>query len=140
MKKFWNLLVAVLVVMGAVACTENYENVDGTMEQGLSLGLGNAPVKRVVEYAKKNGIDMVVANGENSADGNGITPASAQRILDAGADVITTGNHVFRQYSAHDLQDGTILLNLRLQHRVEEVCDNCHKHIGDSHTRARSQA
>lgn len=37
MKKFWNLLVAVLVVMGAVACTENYENVDGTMEQGLSF-------------------------------------------------------------------------------------------------------
>ena len=37
MKKFWNLLVAVLVVMGAVACTENYENVDGAVEQGLSF-------------------------------------------------------------------------------------------------------
>ena len=54
---------------------------------------------------KHYGVDAVIVNGENSADGNGITPASAQRILDAGADVITTGNHVFRQYSAHDLLD-----------------------------------
>ena len=37
MKKFWNLLVAVLVVMGAVACTENIDNVDGAVEQGLSF-------------------------------------------------------------------------------------------------------
>ena len=37
MKKFWNLMVAVLVVLGAVACTENIDNVDGTVEQGLSF-------------------------------------------------------------------------------------------------------
>lgn len=42
---------------------------DGTMEQGLSLGLGNAPVKRVVEYAKKNGIDMVVESEDQQPDG-----------------------------------------------------------------------
>lgn len=50
-------------------------------------------------------VDAVIVNGENSADGNGITPASAQRLLNAGADVITTGNHVFRQRSAYDLLD-----------------------------------
>ena len=37
--------------------------------------------------------DLVIVNGENSAPGNGITPASAHALLDAGADVITGGNH-----------------------------------------------
>jgi metallophosphoesterase (TIGR00282 family) len=46
---------------------------------------------------KLNGIDIVIANGENSAEGNGITPVSAQQLFDAGVDVITTGNHVFRR-------------------------------------------
>ena len=43
------------------------------------------------------GIDFVIANGENSADGNGITPISANDLFDSGVDVITTGNHVFRR-------------------------------------------
>lgn len=45
------------------------------------------------------GAELVVVNGENSAEGNGISPQSAQSIFDAGADVITTGNHVFRKKS-----------------------------------------
>ena len=36
-------------------------------------------------------------NGENAADGLGITPRLAEVILDAGADVITLGNHTFRR-------------------------------------------
>ncbi len=43
--------------------------------------------------------DLAIVNGENSADGNGIDPRSAQAIYDAGADVITTGNHAFRKNS-----------------------------------------
>ena len=43
------------------------------------------------------GIDVTIVNGENSANGNGITEASADMIINAGADVITTGNHAFRQ-------------------------------------------
>ncbi len=46
---------------------------------------------------KTEGIDMVVANGENSADGNGITPSSAEFIFSSGVDVITAGNHTFRR-------------------------------------------
>ncbi|MBP3380778.1 MAG: TIGR00282 family metallophosphoesterase [Ruminococcus sp.] len=42
-------------------------------------------------------IDVIVVNGENSAQGNGISPKSANAILRAGADVITTGNHAFRR-------------------------------------------
>lgn len=39
--------------------------------------------------------DMVIANGENAADGNGITPAIMCELFAAGADVLTTGNHVW---------------------------------------------
>lgn len=45
----------------------------------------------------KYSIDVVIVNGENSSDGNGITPFSAGLLLDAGADAITTGNHSFRR-------------------------------------------
>ena len=41
--------------------------------------------------------DFCVVNGENAADGAGITPRIADRILAAGADVITLGNHVWRR-------------------------------------------
>lgn len=40
--------------------------------------------------------EMVVVNGENSAGGMGITEKTAKALFDAGADVITTGNHVYR--------------------------------------------
>ncbi len=54
---------------------------------------------------KTQGIDLVIANGENSADGNGITPASAEYLLDSGVDVITTGNHSFRRRECYDYYD-----------------------------------
>lgn len=46
---------------------------------------------------KEKGIDFVIANGENSAEGNGIVPISANKILGGGVDVITGGNHTFRR-------------------------------------------
>lgn len=54
---------------------------------------------------KLKNIDLVIANGENSADGNGLTPASAQYLLDSGVDVITTGNHSFRRRESYELYD-----------------------------------
>jgi len=41
--------------------------------------------------------DLCVVNGENAADGAGITPRIAARLLAAGADAITLGNHVWRR-------------------------------------------
>lgn len=55
-------------------------------------------LKKALRGAKqKLGAEIVIVNGENSAEGNGINPASADAIFEAGADVITTGNHCFRQ-------------------------------------------
>jgi metallophosphoesterase (TIGR00282 family) len=42
-------------------------------------------------------VDFCVVNAENVADGAGITPRLAERLLAAGADVITLGNHVWRR-------------------------------------------
>ena len=39
--------------------------------------------------------DLIIANGENSAAGFGITPALAEDLFEMGIDVITTGNHVW---------------------------------------------
>jgi len=44
--------------------------------------------------------DFVVVNGENAAGGFGITESILNELLDAGADVITTGNHVWDQKEA----------------------------------------
>ena len=42
-------------------------------------------------------VDFCVVNGENAADGAGITPRLADRLLAAGADVVTLGNHTWRR-------------------------------------------
>jgi 2',3'-cyclic-nucleotide 2'-phosphodiesterase len=42
-------------------------------------------------------IDVCVVNGENAADGVGITPRLAEQLLAAGADAITLGNHTWRR-------------------------------------------
>jgi hypothetical protein len=51
--------------------------------------------ERLPEIVKKHSIDLVIANGENSAAGFGITPALAEELFDLGIDVMTTGNHVW---------------------------------------------
>ena len=45
-------------------------------------------------------LDFVLINGENAAGGFGITETIFQSLLDAGADVVTTGNHVWDQREA----------------------------------------
>jgi metallophosphoesterase (TIGR00282 family) len=41
------------------------------------------------------GASFAIVNGENAADGRGITPRLADRLLAAGADVVTLGNHTW---------------------------------------------
>jgi 2',3'-cyclic-nucleotide 2'-phosphodiesterase len=46
--------------------------------------------------------DVCIVNGENVADGVGITPKLAERLLAAGADLITLGNHTWRRTEIAD--------------------------------------
>ena len=56
-------------------------------------------------------VDVCIVNGENSADGNGILPTSAEAIFAAGADVITGGNHTFRRREIYEqLEENAFLL------------------------------
>ena len=68
-------------------------------------GPGMDRICRSLRYLKrKTGADFVVVNGEN-ASVVGITPAQAEDILDAGADVITMGNHTFGKREIVDYMD-----------------------------------
>jgi 2',3'-cyclic-nucleotide 2'-phosphodiesterase len=49
--------------------------------------------------------DFVVVNGENSAGGLGITPKIADQLFAAGVDVITLGNHTYRQRDIYTYLD-----------------------------------
>lgn len=49
------------------------------------------------KYRTQKRADMVIVNGENAAVGNGLDAGSAQRLLDCGADVLTSGNHIWQK-------------------------------------------
>lgn len=56
------------------------------------------------------GADLVIVNGENSAPGNGISPDSARALFDAGADVVTGGNHTWRRREIYTMLDDEAML------------------------------
>ena len=53
--------------------------------------------ERLRSIKDEHEIDVCVVNGENAADGIGITPRLAEQILGLGVDAITLGNHAFRR-------------------------------------------
>jgi metallophosphoesterase (TIGR00282 family) len=53
--------------------------------------------ERLPSLREELGVDFCIANGENVADGVGITPKLADRLLACGVDAITLGNHVWRR-------------------------------------------
>ena len=53
--------------------------------------------KYLPQIREENGIDVVIANGENAAAGRGITGTIAKELMEAGADLITLGDHVWDQ-------------------------------------------
>ncbi len=60
---------------------------------------------KLPKIKREHSIDLTIVNGENSADGNGITPFSANLLLNGGADIITTGNHCFRRREMNDMYE-----------------------------------
>ncbi|MCP8940151.1 TIGR00282 family metallophosphoesterase [Alsobacter sp. SYSU M60028] len=60
----------------------------------------NAVVRRLPGLREAWKLDCVVINGENAAGGFGITEAICDELIEAGADVVTLGNHSFDQREA----------------------------------------
>jgi 2',3'-cyclic-nucleotide 2'-phosphodiesterase len=61
--------------------------------------------ERLPNLRRDREIDFVIANAENVADGVGITSRIAKRLLAAGVDVITLGNHAYRQREVYPYLD-----------------------------------
>jgi 2',3'-cyclic-nucleotide 2'-phosphodiesterase len=69
---------------------------------------GRAGLARVMpELRERHRPDMVIANGENTAGGLGITEKIAIELLNLGVDVITTGNHVYKHREVYPFLDRT---------------------------------
>ncbi len=59
---------------------------------------GRRAVKTLVpSLRREQGIDLVIANGENTAGGFGLTLDTAHELLDSGVDILTSGNHIWDQ-------------------------------------------
>ena len=75
---------------------------------GLS---GVNKVKEILpKFKKENNIDFVIANGENSADGMGITSKIFKELIVSGVDVITMGNHTWGKKDIFNIIDNKKLL------------------------------
>jgi metallophosphoesterase (TIGR00282 family) len=59
------------------------------------------------ELRSRHSPDLVIANGENTAGGVGITEGTARELLEMGVDVITTGNHAFRHREVYGFFDSS---------------------------------
>jgi metallophosphoesterase (TIGR00282 family) len=59
---------------------------------------GIAFVKRALPVlVKHDAVDLVIANAENAADGSGLTPKDYRQLREAGVDLITLGDHVYKK-------------------------------------------
>ena len=56
-----------------------------------------AVIDSIPKFKEERGVDFVIVNGENSANGRGITPRISIELLRAGAAVITSGDHIWDQ-------------------------------------------
>jgi len=65
---------------------------------------GRRAVRQLVPKLREQlELDAVIANGENSAGGSGITPGTAKEIFDSGVDAITSGDHLWDQKEVVEL-------------------------------------
>ena len=77
------------------------------------LAIGDVVGPATIEYMQsklrnfvsQNKISLTLVNGENASIGNGVSRADAIAILEAGADVITSGNHVWQKKDLREFLD-----------------------------------
>ena len=76
--------------------------------------IGNSGVKKVKDILpkviKEEKIDFVIANGENSADGMGITSKIFKELMVAGVNVVTMGNHTWGKKDIFNIIDNKNLI------------------------------
>lgn len=76
--------------------------------------IGRRALKRLLPQLRQElDLDLVIVNGENSAGGRGISLRTARELRDSGADLITTGNHVWAQPDISQVLDDPDLRVIR---------------------------
>lgn len=59
---------------------------------------------------EKTKAELVIANGENAAGGSSITPNTAKDIFDAGVDIITSGDHIYKKKESRQVLENSPLI------------------------------
>jgi len=68
--------------------------------------LGRRTVATLLPGLKReHRLDLVIANGENTAGGRGLTPSTAEELYTSGVDVITSGNHIWENREIYPALD-----------------------------------
>ena len=62
----------------------------------VGRGARNVLRRELRSLRKREDVGFVVGNGENASGGRGIDPNGVDELLDAGLDLITTGNHIWK--------------------------------------------
>ena len=93
-------------VAGETACPEASGRYFGGVKLLFIADIVGQPGRRAVKelvprLRKEHGLSLVVANGENSAGGSGITVNTAAEIFAAGVDIITSGDHLWDREGGH---------------------------------------
>ena len=65
--------------------------------------------------------DLTIANVENLAHGTGVTAKTLQEMIEAGVDVFTSGNHIFKKPEANDLLQAKDSVLLRPANYLNDV-------------------
>lgn len=94
--------------------------------------LGRRTVANLLpEIRRSHSLDLVIANGENTAGGHGLTPDTAEDLYQAGIDVITSGNHIWSHPEIYPLLDsaGPILRPLNYPDGSPGLGMHCHDGI-----------
>lgn len=67
---------------------------------------GRNAIKEILpQFKEKHNIEFVIANGENAAGGNGITPKIANQLFNSGVDVLTSGDHIWKNREIFNIID-----------------------------------
>jgi metallophosphoesterase (TIGR00282 family) len=70
---------------------------------------GRQAVQRLLPGLRRQySLELVIANAENAAGGLGLTSNSAREMLDAGVDILTSGNHIWDQKEIIPFLDGNL--------------------------------
>ncbi|MEJ2745433.1 MAG: YmdB family metallophosphoesterase, partial [bacterium] len=65
---------------------------------------GRTAVRELLPVLKKrHSVDFVIANAENAAGGSGLTPDTVNELISAGAHVLTSGDHVWRNKAVQEI-------------------------------------